>query len=628
VAAGAGGGIVCALNLLAFDVQSSSLMCLRSCALLLCGMALASALVACSPRPSPPQIPDVNATPAATPRIQLTIFAPTTTPAPTATANPTATPTPPRPVRIPLGSWPDTLHPFYASSPDAQAVLGALFVGCVGQDAEGAPVALGCERVPSADNGDAVFVGDEADRHLQVTFRIRPDWRWTDGAPVSAQDAIYAWQLIMSPEASLRDPLAQSVFSMSALDDRTVVVRFMSAAQARAAAEGALRGEVPFEYFSQLGDYADYAQRERPLAPANYWAVLRWLPAHLLSDVWPAQQRNSAFAARPVGDGAYEIEAIGDGRIVLRPSERPFPLGSPGLPGIEFIAGDPAALVQGDAPFVLPDPSARLAADHAEVVAYPAGLEQLVLNVDRFPFDDVRVRQAVAHAIDRAALTKDSGALAPLGVALTFDPARSRALLAEAGWACDPWPCRKAFNGNAITRTLEFKLTTTEREPRSTTAQIIQKQLAAVGFVVNIEIVSGLGPQSKMFAPYEQGGILLTRSFDAALYQTIAPAALGGQFACASIPTDRAHDAAQGNASGFCDAAVEALIAQAEDGEDVISPRARAEAFVRAETAIQQAAPFIPLYRPARRLLVRRVAGLRPSQYAPITWNAWEWRLP
>ena len=606
----------------------------RSCALPLCGVALAFFLVACSPEPGPSEVPN----PDATPLIQLTIFAPTTTPPPTATPEPTATPFPPRPVHIPLGGAIDTLHPFYATSPGAQAVLGALFVGCVGQDAEGAPIALGCERVPSAENGDAVFVGDGPDRHLQVTFRIRPDWRWTDGVPVSAQDAIYAWQLIMSPEASLRDPLAQSVFSMSALDDRTVVVRFMSAAQARAAAEGALRGDVPFEYFSRLGDYADHAQRERPLAPVNYWAVLRWLPAHLLSDVSPAQQRTGAFAARPVGDGAYEIETVGDGRVVLRPAERPFPLGSPGVSGIEFITGDPSGLAQGDAPFVLFDPLAGRAVggDGVDAIPYPSGLEQLVLNVDRFPFDDVRVRQAAAHAIDRAALMNDSdalapGALPPMRVALAFDPARSRALLAEAGWVCDAWPCRKAFldaNGNSITRTLEFKLTTTEREPRNTVAQIIQKQLAAVGFGVNIEIVFGLGRQSKMFAPYEQGGILLTRSFDAALYQTIAPAALGGQFGCASIPTGRAHDASKGNASGFCDAAVEALIAEAEDGESVISLRARAEAFIRAEAAIQQAAPFIPLYRPVRNVWVRRVAGVKPTQYAPITWNAWEWRSP
>ncbi|BCX06105.1 MAG: hypothetical protein KatS3mg053_4043 [Candidatus Roseilinea sp.] len=589
---------------------------------IICGFTLA--LAACSPEPAPPEVP------VATPQIELTIFAPTETPLPTATPQPTATPVPPQPVRLPLSDAIDTLHPFYATSPGARDVLGALFVGCVGQDEQGAPVALGCERVPTAENGDAVFVGEGPDRHLQVTFRIRPDWRWTDGVPVSAQNALFAWQLTMSPESGLRDPLAQRVFSMTALDDRTVVVRFMSAAQARAAAEGALRGEVPFEYFSRLGDYAAYARRERPLAPVNYWAVLRWLPTHLLRDVPPMEQRSSAFAARPIGDGAYEIAEVDEDRILLRPSARSFPLGAPGVAGIEFVAGDPAALVQGDAPFIsFNSPVGRASSSDVTAIAFPAGLEQLVLNVDRFPFDDVRVRQAVAHAIDRSALTGSLDSVAPVRSVLPYDPARARALLAEAGWACDAWPCRKAFtdaNGATVTRTLEFKLTTTEREPRNTIAQLIQKQLAAVGFGVNIEIVFGLGRASKMFAPYEQGGILLTRNFDAALYQTVAPTALGGQFGCAGIPTRESHDFSKGNASGFCDEAVEQLIAEAEDGERVVSPRARAEALARAEAAIQQAAPFVPLYIPKREVWLRRVAGVRPSLYAPITWNAWEWR--
>lgn len=587
-----------------------------------CGCALV--LTACSSEPAPPDVPNV------TPQIQLTIFAPTETPLPTAPPQPTATPAPPPPVHLPFAGPIDTLHPFYATSLGARDVLGALFVGCVGQDEQGTPVALGCEQIPSAENGGAVFIGEGLDRHLQVTFRIRPDWRWTDGVPVSAQDAIYAWQLIMSPEAGLRDPLAQSVFSMTALDDQTVVVDFMSAAQARAAAEGALRGEVPFEYFSRLGDYAAYAQRERPLAPVTYWAVLRWLPAHLLRDVFPAEQRGSAFAARPVGDGAYEIADIGEGRIVLRPSARPFPLGTPGVVGIEFVASSAVTAAHTDAPFIsfepLPD---RVAVGGVTTIAYPAGLEQLVFNVDRFPFDDVRVRRAVAHAIDRAALVGDAGSVVPVRPALAYDPARARALLTEAGWVCDGWPCRKAFtdaNGTVVTRTLAFKLTTTEREPRNTVAQIIQKQLAAVGFGVDIEIVFGLGRASKMFAPYEAGGILLTRNFDAALYQTIAPAALGGQFGCASIPTRDAHDFSKGNASGFCDEAVERLIAEAEDGERVISPRAREEAFAQAEAAIQQAAPFVPLYTIKREVWLRGVTGVRPSLYAPITWNAWEWR--
>jgi peptide/nickel transport system substrate-binding protein len=149
---------------------------------------------------------------------------------------------------------PQTLHPLYATSRAAQTVLGALFVGCAGQNEKGVPVALGCETVPTLENGGARFIGEGEDLHLELTFHIREGWRWTDGTPVTAQDAIFSWQLIMSPEAQLRDPLTQKVYAMTAPDERTLVVSFMSASQARQAAAHTLRGDVPFEYFSQRGD--------------------------------------------------------------------------------------------------------------------------------------------------------------------------------------------------------------------------------------------------------------------------------------------------------------------------------------------------------------------------------------
>jgi ABC-type transport system substrate-binding protein len=587
-------------------------------------------LIACAPQPDPSPTADATAI-----VIQPTILI---NRPPTATAivigeqpkplpTPTATPTPRKPVVIPVSSKPESLHPFYATSPAAQIVLGALFVGCVGQDETGAPIALGCEQVPTLENGGAAFVGDHLDRHLEVTFTIRSGWRWTDGRPVTAQDAIYAWQFVMSPESSLRDRLTQKVFSMRAADDRTVVVSFMSAAQAQAAANGVLRGDVPFEYFSPLGDYAAYIEQQTPLADANYWAVLRWLPAHLLRDVPARDQATAVYASRPIGDGAYEIASIDEKQLTLRPAAPAFPLGEPEV-GIQFTFDGGGA--DPDASVVLANASvADVGAFNA--TRYPSGIEQLVLNVNRFPFDDAKVRQAVAHAIDRDALLREAGSSvieAPFAAG-RFDPAKAKSLLTEAGWQCELKPCVKAVtsdDGETITRTLEFTLVSTEREPRNLIAQAIQKQLAEAGFGVNIALVFGLGKQSRLFAPYEAGGILLNRNFDAALYQTDAPLALRGQFDCASIPTEEAHDPSRGNASGFCDEAVDALIVETEAGESVISPKGREKAVADARNAIVDAAPVIWLYAPQRAVYSRGVEGLKPSAGAPITWNAWEWK--
>lgn len=573
-------------------------------------------------------------TPPATPEptivIQPTIFgtaSPTETPSPTATPLPTATPIPPKPINVLLSGTIDSLHPFFANTPAARDVAGALFVGCIGEDEIGQSIALGCEQVPTAENAGATFIGEGADRHLQVTFKIRAGWRWTDGKPVTAQDALFAWQLIMSPESGLRDSLTQQVFSMSAPDDRTVVVNFMSAAQAQAAANGTLRGDVPFEYFAQLGDYASFANVEQPFTPADYASVVRWLPAHLLRDVPPAQQRDSAFAKKPIGDGAYEIDSITNDRITLKPAAQPFALGQPPATGIAFLLN--GAAVDVDAPQVLRDPPAGTVADGLTALPYAVGVEQLVLNVERFPFDDVKVRQALAHAINREVFVQGSQVATATTSLLAYDAAKSKALLLEAGWNCADLPCVKAVTndaGESITRTLSFKLTTTEREPRNLVAQEIQKQLAQAGFAVDVEIVYGLGRQSRMFASYAQGGVLLTRNFDAALYQTLDPLALSGQFGCNSIPAAEANDVSRGNASGFCDPEIDKLIAQAERGESVISPPAHAEAMRKADEAIQQAAPAVPLYAPLRAVYARDVNGVKPAAALPITWNAWAWQ--
>jgi len=632
-------------------------------------VACALAMAGCSELSrAPSTAPDGAPTEAPTIVLKATVFdlpaqsAAGATPTPIPTPAPSPTPIPQPIVMVVIGE-PQTLHPLYATAQVARTVLAPIFVGCIGQDETGAPVALGCERVPTLENGDARFVGEGDDRYLEVTFRIRPGWRWTDGQPVTAHDAVYAWQLVMAPEAQVRDPLAQKIFAMTALDDRTIVVRFMSAAQARAAASGALQGEVAFEYFSQQGDYARYARQTAPLSDARYWAVARWLPEHLLADVPARDQLNSAFASRPVGDGAFEVVSWNKGAdLTLTRSAQPFPLEPAGnTPGIIFkFAPDEATaarwVLRGDAQLSqsLPVESIRSALDapdldallRASFVLPMPVFEQIMLNVSRPPLDDVNVRQALRLAINPQAMLADPATglvtaplaldpsglfygVAPNALAVNHDLAQARALLQEAGWQCDAWPCVRPAqqpNGQVITQTLQLTLVTNERAPRNALSQIAQKQLAAAGFAVDLRIVSGLGKASKLFAPYEAGGILLTRDFDAAMFQAPSLVGFRGALDCASIPDQNNHSPAQGNAGGYCDPAADALMAEAEEGESVISEQGRIQAIQAALAAVSNAAPIVPLYSPVWVLPARDVAGLRYAGFGIVTWNAWEWR--
>ena len=85
----------------------------------------------------------------------------------------------------------------------------------------------------------------------------------------------------------------------------------------------------------------------------------------------------------------------------------------------------------------------------------PTGFQGFAMNMRRFPYDDLRVRQALAHLLDRKTMNEtmmfgayflhrsyfedlyDDETPCP-NPFFEFDPAKAEALLAEAGWRTDP----------------------------------------------------------------------------------------------------------------------------------------------------------------------------------------------
>ncbi|HEX3403515.1 MAG TPA: ABC transporter substrate-binding protein [Acetobacteraceae bacterium] len=123
----------------------------------------------------------------------------------------------------------------------------------------------------------------------------------------------------------------------------------------------------------------------------------------------------------------------------------------------------------------------------------PGGTWALFLNMTRKPLDDIRVRQAIAHAIDPTAWINAFGdfvepmyGISPQGFygslgkedipsdwPYTLDPQRSRKLLAEAGLP-------NGFNIDVFI---------SEREEYKTNLLIIQEQLRKVGVQINMRLV-------------------------------------------------------------------------------------------------------------------------------------------
>ncbi len=124
-------------------------------------------------------------------------------------------------------------------------------------------------------------------------------------------------------------------------------------------------------------------------------------------------------------------------------------IADPAAAAAALLAGDIDAFGNFPAPEILP----QLRADSrfSVVIGATEGKTILALNDARKPFDDIRVRRALAYAIDRRALVEATISVAAriigshytpndpgfidLAATYPYDPARAKALLAEAGIA-------------------------------------------------------------------------------------------------------------------------------------------------------------------------------------------------
>jgi peptide/nickel transport system substrate-binding protein len=188
-------------------------------------------------------------------------------------------------------------------------------------------------------------------------------------------------------------------------------------------------------------------------------ANLAWGDAVIVSPVTADKNKT-----HPVGTGPFEFSNWVQGdRIEL--VRNPDYWGAPAKldkATFKFIS-DPtaayAAMMAGDVDafpvFPAPENLEQFKADprFAVIIGSTEGETILAMNNGRAPFDDIRVREAVAHAVDRAAIIDGAmfGYGAPIGsffppdnpayedlTALSaYDPEKAKALLAEAGHAGD-----------------------------------------------------------------------------------------------------------------------------------------------------------------------------------------------
>ncbi len=297
-----------------------------------------------------------------------------------------------------------------------------------------------------------------ADRKTLV-FGLQGGVRWHDGTPTTARDV--AWTL-----SAARDPATgyarlndfADVAFVNDPNDSTVVVRF---------------------------------SRPQDRVP-DVLSDLAILPAHLLDSVPHAELRHAAWNEHPVGNGPFRFVAHEPSRRWVFAANPDFPPALGGPPALQrfivVVVDDPttklAALTAGEVDFagIQPAHAAFVRKNPAlAVLDYPLILPYgIVFNTRQPPFDDPRVRLAVALAIDRREIV--DGYLYGFGtVADGPVPPGIPGYVPVRSIPADPDSARRLLGGQRIA----FELITVG-SGEAALEQMIQARLAAVGFDVAI----------------------------------------------------------------------------------------------------------------------------------------------
>ncbi|MCH7663038.1 MAG: peptide ABC transporter substrate-binding protein [Chloroflexi bacterium] len=278
-------------------------------------------------------------------------------------------------------------------------------------------------------------------------FELRQDVYWSDGVPVTAQDFVFAWQRVLDPNN--KAGRAPSLFAIRN-------------------AESFHQGESDSDALGvkAVDKYTLEIKLERPV---GYFLQVLTLPAAfpVPSHVIAAHGDNWTDINNIVCNGPFILTELAEG-ISVQLSRNPkyhgyFPGNLQQIHfGVKQIRADnPDVLLnlytddQLDIMFLSPFrreiTQSLIRKLPSNYLTFPTGgYVYVAFKVGQFPFDDLRVRQAFAHAVDKTKLTNivldglDSaanGGLVPpgipghsAGIGLGYDPDRARELFAQAGY--------------------------------------------------------------------------------------------------------------------------------------------------------------------------------------------------
>lgn len=430
----------------------------------------------------------------------------------------------------------------------------------------------------------------------QITFHINPEARWSNGDPVTADDYVWTWMRALHPktgnlyaymlfpvknaEAFVKGEIEDfAEVGVKALDPRTLQVTLTE----------------PTPYFIQLMDHYSTFALHRPTIEKHGAFTDRFTK-------WTREENI-------VSNGAFVLdEWLLNRRITLRKSETYWDRDRvrlnkvvfyPTENGVSEERGFRAGQLHRTETTPLDKIPVYRAMENSPYVQTPyLGTYYYLLNTQRPPFDDVRVRRALSLAVDRETLARTvmqasvvpAYAITPPGTLgyeppslVSFDPETARELLAEAGYPNgEGWP-----GGELSYNTLEA-----HRKIAVAVQQMWKEHLN-----IDIELAN---QEWKVFLDK-----LTTMDYDIGRRGWI------GDYVDPNNFLDLFLSGGGNNNTGYADPAYDELILR--KAPQARSREERYAFFFEAETRLLEQMPFIPIYTYTTRHLINPSVCGMPS---------------
>jgi len=313
---------------------------------------------------------------------------------------------------------------------------------------------------------------------MTLTFKMKPNVLWSDGRPITAQDYKFTFDKMMDPKV---DYPYRSLFrqfeSFAAPDDRTVVVRLKEAFCP--AIDYTSIDPIPKHVFESV-DINDNPYNQKPVVGSGPWLLQEWRKDS--EAIFTANEK--FYLGRPYID-RYVYRVVKDATVTYSMLKT----GEVDQSGIEAVDWEDAKRQPNIQTFNY----------------YPVGANWTFIgyNMRNDLLKDVRVRQALAHAMDRRKFIDAirlghakpiNSIYASASWAYTddvpkyeFDVARAKQLLDAAGWRTPPNDPNgvRVKDGKPMRMRIFYNAGNKEREQLATIAQQYAK-----GVGVELEVIA------------------------------------------------------------------------------------------------------------------------------------------